>query len=314
MNQNVAKIPIVFAFDENLILPAAVCISSLLEHANENTYYDIYVLHPKGVNMQNSILSQIYKKYHYFNLSYIEVDAVFNNAYEVRGITNPTYYRLLIPKLLPNIEKIFYSDVDIVFRSDLSEVYKMDLGDDYLAATYDLGMILSENGMNHIASIGLKNKDKYLQAGFLLMNSKKMREDNLVDIFIKKAQNKYKYQDQDILNIVCENRFRLLPLMYNMTDYVFMFLNQKHEYFDEVSDIDIADALGKGTLHYNGHKPWKKYSLNFDVWWEYYRNSPVFDERFYYEFFRRKMDLLDTLTLWKRIKILARYFIHGQLK
>ncbi|MBQ3613457.1 MAG: glycosyltransferase family 8 protein [Bacteroidales bacterium] len=314
MNQKVAKIPIVFAFDENLILPAAVCISSLLEHANENTYYDIYVLHPKGVNMQNSILSRIYEKYHNFNLSYIEVEPVFNNAYEVRGITNPTYYRLLIPKLLPNLDKVFYSDVDIVFRSDLSGIYKMDFEDNYLAATYDIGMILSKDGLDHISSIGLKNSNKYLQAGFLLMNSKKMREDNLVDTFIEKARNKYKYQDQDILNIVCENKFKLLPLMYNMTDYVFMFLHQKHEYFNEMPAVEISDALGKGTLHYNGHKPWKKYSLNFDVWWEYYRNSPVFDERFYYEFFRKKMDLYDTLTLWKRIKILARYFIHGRLQ
>lgn len=38
-------IPIVFAFDNNLILPACVCISSLLMNAKENTFYDIFILY-----------------------------------------------------------------------------------------------------------------------------------------------------------------------------------------------------------------------------------------------------------------------------
>ena len=33
-------VPIVFAFDNNLILPACVCISSLLMNAKEETFYD----------------------------------------------------------------------------------------------------------------------------------------------------------------------------------------------------------------------------------------------------------------------------------
>ena len=35
------KVPIVFAFDENLILPAEICICSLLENAKASTFYDI---------------------------------------------------------------------------------------------------------------------------------------------------------------------------------------------------------------------------------------------------------------------------------
>ena len=38
-------VPIAFAFDNNFIMPACVCISSLLMNANEDTYYDIFILH-----------------------------------------------------------------------------------------------------------------------------------------------------------------------------------------------------------------------------------------------------------------------------
>lgn len=40
-----SKIPIVFCFDDNLLMPAGVCLTSLLEHANPDTFYDIFILH-----------------------------------------------------------------------------------------------------------------------------------------------------------------------------------------------------------------------------------------------------------------------------
>ena len=38
-------IPIVFTFDQNLIMPASICISSLLMNADAGTFYDIFILH-----------------------------------------------------------------------------------------------------------------------------------------------------------------------------------------------------------------------------------------------------------------------------
>ena len=42
---------------------------------------------------------------------------------------------------------------------------------------------------------------EYIQAGLVVMNLKKMRDDKLVSRFIEHASNRYTYQDQDILNI-----------------------------------------------------------------------------------------------------------------
>lgn len=78
------------------------------------------------------------------------------------------------------------------------------------------------------------------------------------------------------------------------------------------SDKDIEESLNKGIVHYNGQKPWKGICVNFDIWWEYYRKSPFFDEKFYFEFFYTRLNELDQLSLWKRIKILIRYFVYGK--
>ena len=80
----------------------------------------------------------------------------------------------------------------------------------------------------------------------------------------------------------------------------------------EFSNDELDYALTKGIVHYNGDKPWKTWCHHFDIWWEYYRKSPFYDECFYLNFYSSKADELDKLSLWKRVKILFRYFIVGR--
>lgn len=303
-------IPIAFAFDNNLVLPACVCISSLLINADIDTFYDIYILHSEKENLNREkldILSNYYEDKCSFK--YIKVGNVFDGSYEIRGITTPAYYRLLIPELILEYDKIIYADVDIIFRQDLQSVYNTDLSTNYIAATYDWGMIFNEDGKKYIDKVPGLKQGEYIQSGFLLINSKQIRDDGLVLRFVEEAKKCYKFQDQDILNIVCGCRRIILPMQYNMTDYAFYYMMKDPQNFERLYTIRTLDeAKSKGTLHFNGHKPWKKYCVNFDIWWEYYRKSPIFDGLYYFNFFYSKLNELDQLSLWKRIKILIRYF------
>ena len=50
-------VPIVFAFDSNLLYPAHICISSLLMSAKSDTFYDIYILQKLyGEQLQKQVL------------------------------------------------------------------------------------------------------------------------------------------------------------------------------------------------------------------------------------------------------------------
>lgn len=306
-------VPIAFAFDNNLVLPACVCISSLMMSAREDTFYDIFILHSGKEDLEKGRLNQIPHHYSNCRIHYREVDNTFDQAFEIRGITTPAYYRLLIPELIPEYDKVIYSDVDIIFRMDLAELFQMDLSGCLLAATKDLGLNLSEDGAKYIASTQGLVQGQYLQSGFIMMNCAMMRECGLVDEFKSLARQKYRYQDQDILNIACRDKVRFLPLYYNMTDYSYFYFINKPALVNSISpDYDVEYGLNHGNIHFNGHKPWKKYCVNFDIWWEYYRKSPFFDERFYFNFFYSKLDELDQLSLVKRIKILIRYFIYGR--
>ena len=103
-------VPIVFAFDNNLVLPACVCISSLLMNAKEDTFYDIFILHSNNIMLNREELDRIPEYYKNCRIQYRQVGNTFDSAFEVRGITTSTYYRLLIPELVPEYGKIIYSD------------------------------------------------------------------------------------------------------------------------------------------------------------------------------------------------------------
>lgn len=312
---NMNIIPIVFAFDQNLTFPAEVCLTSLLMNAQDTTFYDIYILYPDNDDFAKESINKISAKYKNSRVNYIPVLNAFDKAFEIRGITTPCYYRLLIPELISEYDKIIYSDVDVIFQMDLSTLYNIDLSGYYVAATRDLGLNLSKEGLDYLDSMPELEAGNYLQSGFIMLNSKKIREDGLVAKFKEQSKRKLKFQDQDILNIVCKGKVKFLSLEYNMTDYSFYYAMKAREllykWFD---DVAISNAVRNGNLHFNGHKPWKKYCVNFDIWWEYYRESPFYDEKFYFDFYYNKLDELDQLTLWKRIKILARYFIYGRKK
>lgn len=307
------KIPIVLTFDNNMSLPAAVCMSSLLMTANSETFYDFYVLHcderPEITNLQ-----KIKETFPNMDIHYRHVGDFFSNAYEIRGITKTAYFRLLSPALIPEYDKVIYTDVDIIYKHDLSDVYSIDLQENYVAAVPAVAMIASREGRTYLSSIGL-NPDLYFVSGFQVMDLKIMRDHNLVDFFVKEAQKNYKYQDQDILNKVCKDRILVLNSTLSLgVSAIHQIINEKDGNANPYLDFSIDTAINDSNLHYNGAKPWKDWCPLFDQWWECYRKSPVYDPQYYFGFFYNKLEYLDQLPLLKRIKILIRFFIFGRKK
>lgn len=309
-------VPIAFAFDNKMVMPACVCISSLLTNAEKGTFYDIFILHPAGQQLQKEGFEILCRNYLNCAISYIEVDDnVFSGSYEIRGINTLTYYRLLIPELIPQYDKILYSDVDVIFRADLSEIYSStELERFYLAGVNSLSFLQKDRSAYYKDKIGI-DPEKVIYAGNLIINSKKIREDGLVGKMVEMTKNRYVFQDLDILNIVCKEKIMYLPPFFCVTTDISEYASLKRYAIKTLwTEEEINYALRNGIIHYNGQKPWKGVCINFDIWWEYYRNSLFFNESEYFRFFKNRLEELDGLSLWKRIKILIRYFVYGRSK
>lgn len=306
-------IPIVFTFDNNLLLPAAVCISSLLKSADKDTFYDIYILHSEKCDFMNSILSRYPLIFSNCKITYRIVEGEFLTAFEIRGITTTAYYRLLIPEIIPEYDKVIYSDVDVIFREDISKYYNVDL-DGYYMAGVDNASALRPGVQRYVKEkLGVDHKYGHFYSGNLVINSSLILKDNIIPQFRELAKKNFHQQDMDIINIACYGKIKPLSPAFCLTNFLTeIIVKRKDEFLTYFSEEELNHALNKGIVHYNGPKPWKEWCVNFDIWWEAYRNSPVYDEQFYFDFFNGKQGELDKLSLLKRIKILLRYFVFGR--
>lgn len=306
------KIPIVFAFDNNLITPAIVCLTSLLENSSASTYYDIFIIHSSKAALNRSPFTRLLKIYHNCNITFREVSSQFDSSYEVRGITASTYYRLLIPELIPEYDKVLYSDVDVIFRDDLAEFYNQNIDDYYLGAVDNCSFVRPDVQKYIRNELGLEPQKGYFYAGNIVMNIALMRRDNIVESFKSLSYKKYNQQDMDIINIVCNGRIKALSPAFCVTNYIYeLILKREKEMLTVYSKQELDYALAKGIVHYNGPKPWNQWCQNFDIWWYYYRKSFIFSEYDAMAFYISRMSDIDSYSLTKRLKLLLKYFISG---
>ena len=304
-------VPIAFAFDNNLVMPACICISSLMMNAKKDTFYDIFILHSASEKLNKSDLDRIPEFYKNCRIQYREVGNEFDGAFEIRGITTPAYYRLLIPELIPEYDKVLYSDVDVIFRDDLCDIYNTDIAGYYVGGVNSVAH-LDNDTIVYYNKLGLDAKG-IIYSGNLIINSKEILRDNIISKFKALRDRKLRFQDMDMINIVCKDKIKYLPPAFCWTNYINKYSVECNPHLYEIfSAEEIELAKDRGLVHYNGQKPWKGYCVNFDIWWEYYRKSPFYDEKFYFDFFYKKLDELDQLPLMKRIKILVRYFVYGK--
>lgn len=306
-------IPILFTFDQSLIMPAGVCMTSLLESADPDTFYDIFILHGAGCDF--SSLDILKSHFSNFRLTCREVSGEFVGAYEIRGIPETAYYRLLSPELIPEYDKILYSDVDVIIREDLSKYYDLDLGDNYFAAVDNCSRLRPDVREYIVRDLGLDWRNGYYYSGNLVINSALIRQDRMIDRFRELGKNKYNQQDMDIINIACNKRILPLDLAYCMSVQLYSLIVNRRNEMEAIYGAEALDAaLDHGIVHYNGVKPWKGACMNMDIWWSVYRRSPFFDEGFCQQFWFNQRFLLEKLPLLKRIKMLIRYPLDKKFK
>ena len=284
-------IPVVFSTDHNFIMPTGVAILSMLNHSYDCTPY-IYIFQSNDVTVEDQeILKSIGNRFS-VPIDFISVGNTFNNCFEIRGITIATYYRLLIPWLIPEHDKVLYCDGDIIFNQSVSNIYAFDIEDAYVAGVQTGFKRHTETGA-HIERLGL-DVTHYINGGVLLINSKKQRELDLKKKFMAQARNKYKFQDQDIINIVCKDHIALMPRRFNTT-----LGTTNNLIFQREQQTLLCDDQIPVIIHYTSGKPWKEFTYLWILWWKTYRESPFFDPNL--EFKIERNTLTKKITLKRTI-------------
>lgn len=248
------QIPIFFAVDDNYVPQLKIALSSLIEHANKDYKYIIYILNIKLSNESRKAIKKI--KHKGFKIVFYSVEAQMENLAKRLNVrdyyTMTTYYRLILPKTFFFLKKAIYLDSDIVVRGDISELFNTDLGDNLVGAVPDASVQIFDEFIQYVEKALEVPHEQYFNAGILVMNLQKMREikfENKVENLVKQVSFKVA-QDQDLLNVICKNKTKLLPMEWNT-----MPLGEKN------NDAKI--------IHYNLIlKPWKQDNIMYEeIFW-----------------------------------------------
>lgn len=299
-------VPVVFCFDDNFRVPSWVAVKSLIDNAFNETFYDIYIVYSRLNEINREAFASLKNKR--CNINFIEIDnSRFDNMPKSEAWPYEVYYRLIIPELLPQYDKVIYSDVDVMFKGDLSALYQEDISE-YQCAAVPAERKDEINGIH-------QHFEEYTNAfiymsGFIIMNTKRMREEKTVAKFfenMKKYEKRLKMFDLEVFNLSCDKikpvgfDYCVLENTYygdykNAPEYRFL----KNVFNDE--ELAKAKEFPK-IVHYAGGKVkmWKKTSP--DPEYKKYILSAPFAEEYLKRIRLKKAIRLLNLLWWLLSKV-----------
>ncbi|MGL2688161.1 glycosyltransferase family 8 protein [Helicobacter pylori] len=226
------------------------------------------------------------------------------NAFSQKRFSKMIMCRFFFASLFPQYDKMIMFDADTLFVDDMSESFFIPLETHYFGAVREKDLIainrnsakdLYELRQMRAKSIGVADAfpnleeaqilfDNYFNAGFLALNLKLWREENLenqlIGFFLLKNE-KLLFSDQDALCFVCRGRILELPYSYNAHP----------SFLDTPLFPSIKEAR---MLHFWGDKPWKLLSvIGAKKWHEILIQTPFKDAYFNAPFLDHLFEIIE---------------------
>lgn len=246
---NMEWIPIVFSATDNYMKYVSVTIESIVK-SNADEFLWIYILYTDLQNENYDKMKSMENEK--LKIDFIDVNRhIDKSIFFVDGhVTVETYFRLLIPELLPQWDKLIYMDCDIVCMGKIRELYNTEIGENLIAGVITIGNEMRKEYTEKHLGISSIN---YINAGVLLFNNKELNKINWREKWTRYVKEKtyLRWHDQDVLNVLCYGKILFLDSKWNTT---LLRIKKENNYLKE-NDIK-KDKLNCIFLHYASLKPW----------------------------------------------------------
>lgn len=289
-------IPVLHFFNNKYVTPAAVSFYSMLENADKNQNYILYVGHSDITKENQEKLKKTIENFNNAQLKFINMNNKFDDLFKKTkmggNFSKEMYYKFLAASLLPQYDKVIITDVDVVFLGDIAkEFIDFDISEEYYLAGAKSGLSRSDSWIDKFSSRYDKDfsfeERKLLNfaGGYYIFNCKKIRKDNLESKFISFAFENCKriiQPEQDTINICCGDKKKALSPRALVCTYLYDMYRSELD-FNKGSGYDAAtikDALNNPIqVHYaTTKKPWLEVCPKQELWFSYLAKTPFFEE------------------------------------
>ena len=262
------KISIAYAPDDNYVNQTVVSMKSALEH-NEQVEFIIMYSKLSAESMQK--LGTVGG-----SLRLIKMDeSQFADLTLSKWVTVQAWFRIKLPDLCKDLDKVLYLDCDTLIRGNLDELFSLDLTDKYLAGVKDVWGV-----SKYVKRLGMKS-GVYVNSGMLLFNCNYCRKEHFFDKVVDFAKNNEKiieFCDQDSINKVVDEHKLVISPKYNLMDT--WWRGGYYEFEGEEETEYLQAKENPVIVHLTGLKPaFKGCGNKFkDEWWEVAKRTNIYDE------------------------------------
>ena len=262
------KISIAYAPDDNYVNQTVVSMKSALEH-NEQVEFIIMYSKLSAESMQK--LGAVGG-----SLRLIKMDeSQFADLTLSKWVTVQAWFRIKLPDLCKDLDKVLYLDCDKLIRGTLDELFSLDLTDKYLAGVKDVWGV-----SKYVKRLGMKS-GVYVNSGMLLFNCNYCRKEHFFDKVVDFAKNNAKiieFCDQDSINKVVDEYKLVISPKYNLMDT--WWRGGYYEFEGEEETEYLRAKENPVIVHLTGLKPaFKGCGNKFkDEWWEVAKKTNIYDE------------------------------------
>jgi lipopolysaccharide biosynthesis glycosyltransferase len=253
---------IVFSIAGNFWTHLAVAISSITER---DTDCDFVVFYEQEDNRWQLLIEKMVVRsnnrieFRPFNLS------LLNGIEDTGKLGMSVYYRLFIPEILADCNRVVHLDSDILVRKSIKTLCNWDLQGKSLAATPNFEYPLQ---VEVTSKLSWPLERPYFNAGIQVIDTKLWRERNVAHKaleFLKTQKHKLSYAEQCALNFVLNGDFSQLPPEWNLSRTWWepkrgqKILHIPFEALEKArEDPSLVHFIGPSKpWHFSNQNPWK---------------------------------------------------------
>ena len=282
---------VVASTDANYVPHMGALMASVFEHADPGHLVHFVVLDGGTTPMQRRQLDRLKAMRAHAAITYVEMGDMFSALAAHTVFTRATFYRLILPDIMPSHSKVVFLDTDLVVADDPTVLMDVNVEGHAMAACEDLIMrsfinkgvrSLDTTGgvpaKDYLADyLGLGPSDVYRQVGVLVLNLDWLRDTKLCETMIEDlAEKPYWFLDQDVINMRLARHSVGLPDRWNV---IHMDADHSGALDEEHEERYEATLKNPAVVHYAGPgKPWNNELNPFSyLYWSYLRGTPFYE-------------------------------------
>ena len=209
-------IQIALAADRGFVRPLAVTLTSLA-NAHEPGELAVTVVHDGVGDADCARVERGLRGRLAIDWKRVPVEEL-EGAHNTLTLPPAALFRLLLPEILPTVDRLIYLDADLVITGSLRPLWETPLGENQLAAVRDAGTPFPAGPLGtNWQGLGLRAADPYFNSGMLLMATRSWRETGVSARAREVLQGSAaRWGDQDALNVALRGKWLELSRKWNL--------------------------------------------------------------------------------------------------